>query len=122
VIGLEIKKSMQESYPDIFPGASVSEVSPIRKGFKVFTQACFTCHTMNLQGESHMGPDLNSPMSPTEYFKEGILQKFVRNPKSVRQWPSAAMPPFPKEVVSEGDLENLIHYFKHMSTRRPKGL
>ncbi|MEO7163207.1 MAG: cytochrome c [Bdellovibrionia bacterium] len=120
VIGFEVKKSMQESYPNIFPEAGLDENSPVRKGFKVFTQVCFNCHTMNLQGESHVGPDLNNPMNPTEYFKEGILKTFVRDPKSVRHWTNAIMPPFPAEVVSDIELENLELYFKHMSNRKVK--
>lgn len=120
VVGFEVKKSLQDSYPDIFPDPALSESSAIRNGFKVFAQVCFNCHTMNLQGESHIGPDLNYPMSPTEYFKDGVLQNFVRDPKSVRQWPNAAMPAFPVEVVSDPDMENLVQYFKHMSTRKVK--
>ena len=120
VIQFEVKKSLQQSYPNIFPASDPGESSPVRKGFKVFTQVCFNCHTLNLQGESHVGPDLNYPMNPTEYFKDGILQTFIRNPKSVREWPNAAMPPFPLDVVSDSELENLVQYLKHMSTRKVK--
>ena len=118
VVEFEVKKSLQESYPNIFPDAGLAQDSPVRKGLKVFTQVCFNCHTMNHQGESHVGPDLNLPMNPTEYFKEGILKTFVRNPKSVREWPSAAMPPFPMDVVSDSEMDNLVQYFKYMSTRK----
>ncbi len=118
VVEFELKKSMQESYPKLFPKATLAEGDPVRKGFAVFTQVCFNCHTLNLEGESHVGPDLNLPMSPVEYFKDGILQRFIRNPKSVRDWQSSAMPSFPPSVVSDLDLDHLIQYFKHMSAQK----
>jgi mono/diheme cytochrome c family protein len=120
VTGFEVKKSLKESYPDIFPAASLKEDAPERKGFKVFTQVCFNCHTMNLQGGSQVGPDLNYPMSPTEYFKDGILQSFVRNPGSIRKFLNEGMPAFSAEVVSDLELENLVLYLKHMSGRKVK--
>jgi mono/diheme cytochrome c family protein len=120
VTGFEVKKSLPESYPEIFPDAKMNETTAVGKGFKVFTQVCFNCHTMNLQGESRLGPDLNFPMNPIEYYKDGILKAFVRNPKSVRDWPTSVMPPIPKEVVSDAELEQLEEYLRHMSGRKIK--
>jgi hypothetical protein len=39
---------------------------------------------MNHQGPSRVGPDLNLPLNPTEYFKESVLPRYIRNPKSIR--------------------------------------
>ena len=45
----------------------------VARGLKLFQKTCFACHTINGEEASKVGPDLNLPMNPTEYFKEGVL-------------------------------------------------
>ena len=65
-----------------------------------------------------MGPDLNLPMNPTEYFKEGIFEKYVRNPDSVRKWNGQRMPSFPEEVLTDEELAQVHRYLEFMARRK----
>jgi mono/diheme cytochrome c family protein len=116
--GFEIKKSLREIYPAIFPASNFSENHSVRKGFSSFIKNCFTCHTLNGQGESQMGPDLNIPLSPTEYLKEGYLKTLIRNPQDLRHWTTSRMKGFTESELSNADLNDIIQYLKHMSQRK----
>ena len=120
ISSFEIKGTMQETYPKIFPAPSIAKDDPIKSGFKVFLNNCFACHKMNDQGSASIGPDLNIPMNPTEYFKEGSLKMLIRNPKSLRTWKTSKMPDFDESEISNADLENLIKYLQHMSLHKVK--
>ena len=116
----KIKKTLKKVYPRIFPSYYQADFdSSIQKGFKVFLDNCFACHKLNNSGASNVGPDLNFPMSPVEYFQKAALKKFIRNPDAVRTWPSRIMYGFSEGKISETQLENLIKYFGHMSKNRP---
>lgn len=112
--GFTIKDSLQATFPQIIPDASVAAGSPVRAGLKVFVKNCFGCHTLNLAGQSRIGPDLNVPMSPTEYLSEANLKKLIRNPQNLRSWPESKMNGFSAAVVSDGELTELIAYLKSM--------
>jgi mono/diheme cytochrome c family protein len=118
VVSFEVQKSIKTLYPKIFPDQGLLNDHPVQKGFQIFTKTCFTCHTLNLQGTSHVGPDLNVPMSPVEYLQSFALKKLVRNPQDLRHWPNGKMPGFSKEVISDNELEDLIQYLKYMSKNR----
>jgi mono/diheme cytochrome c family protein len=120
VVRFEIKKSLESLYPAIFPDRSLSENHPIWRGFKIFTKNCFSCHTLNHQGAGIIGPDLNLPLNPTEYFLPPALKQLIRNPKKVRNWPDQKMPEFSQETISDPELEDLVSYLKHMAKRRSK--
>lgn len=114
----EIKGTLKASYPLIFPSKELAKDHNINKGFKVFLNNCFVCHKLNGQGSASIGPDLNHPMNPTEYFKSDALKKLIRDPKSVRTWKSSKMPDFSKDEISEIELEQLISYLEHMKERK----
>lgn len=118
ITSFSIKESLQSAYPKIYPNKNLKENDPVKKGFKVFLTNCFACHKMNQQGEGEIGPDLNHPMNPTEYFKESALRKLIRNPRSVRAWKGSLMPDFDKEEISDKELNELIAYLKHMTSRK----
>jgi cytochrome c1 len=65
-----------------------------------------------------MGPDLNLPMNPTEYFREGILGTFIRDPQSVRNIPGSRMSAFPESVISDAEMSQLLAYLRHMAGRK----
>jgi len=111
-------------FPALAPAANVSTTDPIRHGFAVFGTNCLPCHTLNLAGDSRVGPDLNVPFSPTEYMREDFLRMQIRNPQSLRAWPQAKMPGFTIEAISERDLDDLLAYLYYMAKRKvdpPKG-
>ncbi len=116
----EVKKSVGESYPQILPAAGLPENHVSKRGFQVFMRDCFMCHTMNLQGESKLGPDLNVPMNPVEYLTPLALKTVIRNPQALRVWPLSKMHGFPKEQLSDLELNDLITYLEHMSHRKVK--
>ena len=65
-----------------------------------------------------MGPDLNRPMNPTEYFQLAALRRYIRNPASVRTWPDQKMPGFGPDRLSEAELDAVIAYLEHMAAQR----
>ena len=114
--GFEVKSSVEETFPLTVPAGADETVS---RGYKLFQKNCFACHTLNGQGASSFGPDLNSPMSVTEYFSAEALRSFIRDPQTVRKWPQAKMKGFSKEMLSETDLDSLLEYLTHMADTRP---
>jgi mono/diheme cytochrome c family protein len=111
---------LEKLYPEIVPPDSAPDHETLTAGFRVFVKNCFTCHTLNGVGPGQMGPDLNHPMSPVEYFREGILEKFIRNPQSVRMNPRTVMGAFPPELIPEEEMDALLAYLRYMSTREKK--
>lgn len=109
--GFEIKDSLAKTYPKMIPDPKFTP------GLNVFVKNCFACHTMNGNGTSQIGPDLNVPMNPTEYLRETALKKLIRNPSDVRSWPNAVMKGFSKDVLSDEDLDNLVLYLKDMAAK-----
>ncbi len=116
VVAFEIKGTLRDVYPDIFPKAS--DDVHVARGLKLFQQTCFACHTLNHQGPSQVGPDLNLPLNPTEYLKDSILPRYIRDPKAIRSWEGSKMPGFGPEVFSDDDISNLVSYLKQMSLEK----
>ena len=75
---------------------------------------CLTCHKLNGAGAADVGPDLNRPQNPTEYFTPQGLHDLIRNPKAVRTWPAQAMPAL-SDYLSDREVELIIAYLKHMA-------
>lgn len=111
---LSLQPSLAKLYPDLLPPKSDARA---QRGYEAFVKNCFPCHTLNHQGASHFGPDLNLPMNPTRYFARDVLKKFIRDPRSVRSWPGMQMVAFGPEVLPDGQLEDLIHYLEQMARR-----
>jgi len=118
VVAFEVKGRLQDLYPRIFP--KHQEDARVVRGLKLFQQTCFACHTLNQEGASQVGPDLNLPLNPTEYFKESILPRYIRNPKSVRSWEGSKMPGFGPETFSDEDIANVVAYLKEMAFEKSR--
>ena len=103
VIQQDVKIQYKAIYPDFLSPKAQS-------GFELFIKNCFVCHQLNKIGDAIIGPDLNQPMNPTDYFQAEALKIFIRNPRSVRQWKSMQMPAFNQETLSEKDINALIQY------------
>ena len=114
----EVKGVLEAEYPGIMPDKSLSRHHQVRKGMQLYVKHCFSCHTINHSGAPKKGPDLNIPMNPTEYFKGETLKRLIRQPTAVRDWPGLAMSGFSEDDLSDGDIEDIIAYLKHMGGRK----
>lgn len=98
----------EATHPHTVPtGASPDD--PATRGFALFRQRCVRCHAINREG-GRVGPDLNVPRSVTEYRDEATLRAFIRDPRAFRY---GAMPSH--HDLSEGDLDALLAYLRHMA-------
>jgi mono/diheme cytochrome c family protein len=116
VTRIAVKESLDKLYPAILPGSDAS--AAVRSGHRVYAKNCLACHSLNDAGPSRLAPDLNVPMSPTEYLRPGMLRQFIRNPQSVRKYARSAMGPFPERIISETELDQLIAYMEYMARHR----
>ncbi len=118
VVRIEAVAPLAKRYPMLAPAPTLSARSPVRHGFDVYIKNCSVCHTLNLGGDSTVGPDLNVPYNPTEYMRPDALRRLIRDPQSLRKWPAARMPAFGVKVVSDRDLTDLMAYLQHMADRK----
>jgi mono/diheme cytochrome c family protein len=110
--------TLPESHPQILPEASVPKDSAEYRGLQVYSTHCASCHRINGGGEASIGPDLNLPFNPTEYFQPAFLRRYIRDPASVRKWPGMTMPGFPQTVISDPQLNDLLAYLRSMAHRK----
>ncbi|SUD32739.1 putative cytochrome C-like protein [Pseudomonas fluorescens] len=115
---LQQLKTVAERFPALLPDPALAADDPVNQGFALFQQNCLACHRLNGAGDAQLGPDLNVPYNPTEYFGSDFLKRYIRDPQSLRHWPQAKMPAFTASVLPDTDLELLVGYLKHMATRK----
>jgi cytochrome c2 len=108
---IEVEKSKANRWGQIEPNSEASD--QIKKGYKLFTDYCGRCHSINLVGGS-VGPELNVPMNVTEYWRESHLAVFIENPSAYRA--GSAMPSF--AGLSDGDIHGIIGYLRSMTSRK----
>jgi mono/diheme cytochrome c family protein len=118
VVKIESVPPFARRFPMVAPAPGLSARDPIRHGFAVYEKNCSVCHTINLGGDASIGPDLNVPYNPTEYLRVDALRRLIRDPQTLRRWPSAKMPAFPIERLSDRDLTDLLAYLHHMADRK----
>jgi len=105
-------------WPQIAVDRALPPSAPARLGQELFVKHCFACHRMNGGGEATVGPDLNLPMNPVEYFQPQALRRYLRDPASVRSWPDQKMPAIGRDQLADAELEQVIVYLQHMASRR----
>jgi mono/diheme cytochrome c family protein len=110
--------ALPDAHPQILPDTSVPKEGAAYRGLQVYSTYCASCHRMNGGGEATIGPDLNLPVNPTEYFQPAYLRRYIRNPASLRSWPAMTMPAFPQTVLSDPQLNDLIVYLQSMAHRK----
>jgi mono/diheme cytochrome c family protein len=115
VKSIAVVPSPEKEFPGLAPSAGLPEAASVREGLQCFLRNCFSCHRLNGMGHGHLGPDLNLPLSPTEYFRDGILERYIRDPGSIRKWDGQRMPSFPETILPEEDLRNLCAYLRTMA-------
>lgn len=109
-------------FADRFPRMSPPPGSPAsaRHGFLVFRRYCVSCHTVNGDGGGK-GVELNYPASPTEYWKETWLKKWITDPRSIRY--DAQMHAFDRSSPAwEKDRDDVIAYLKAMARDKQRPL
>ncbi len=117
-----VKASVESRFPALVPLPEIGKDDTIYRGYQAFLKNCFSCHTFNGEGTSRMGPDLNWPHSPIEYFQEEYFRKLVRDPQSLRSWKGSRMSSFSHEMLPEPVLDDLIAYLRHKAHHRPSTL
>ncbi len=113
--GFVVKTPVNLRFPKIVPGTKNKKVLV---GFRLFKQNCFMCHTMNGEGESRLGPDLNLPLNPTQYFRAGMIRRLIRDPQNLRHWPESKMSSFPPSVLSDEQITDIIDYLRFMARHK----
>lgn len=104
--------SFATRFPALFPPANASQ--QVQQGFLHFRKHCIACHTINGQGGGK-APELNYPLSVTEYIRPEYLKRWIDNPSSIRY--NTTMPPLTAEIPArEKVIEELIAYLKAIST------
>lgn len=117
-----IKKlaAVAERFPALRPDPRLAANDPVNQGFALFQKNCLACHRLNGAGDAQVGPDLNIPFNPTEYFGADFLKRYIRDPQSLRHWPQAKMPGFSATLLPDAELDLLVGYLKHMAGRKVK--
>ena len=100
-----------DQYPLVYPDGAGKD-SAAYKGYEIFKGRCVRCHSMNQQG-GKVGPDLNAPRSIVTYRSEYMIKEFIKHPSVYRY---TQMPDHPD--LTDGDLNNLIAYFRYMNSLR----
>lgn len=107
--------SFEREYPQSTPPTASQE--SVKKGFLAFRQHCIKCHAINGDG-GNIGPELNYPVSVTEYWQPEWLVRFIADPQSVRA--NSKMIPFYRDVGNRGELiADIVEYLKVMANRKP---
>lgn len=118
ISGIKQLTTVAERFPALLPDPKLAADDPVNKGFALFQKNCLACHRLNGAGDAQVGPDLNIPYNPTEYFSGDFLKRYIRDPQSMRHWPQAKMPAFAASVLPDADLDLLVGYLKHMAGRK----
>ncbi|MFP3588650.1 cytochrome c [Paraburkholderia sp. SIMBA_055] len=115
---LTTQPSPSARWPVLAVDPALPATDPIRAGQSLFVTQCLACHRLNHAGSADTGPDLNVPMNPVEYFQPAALRRYIRNPASVRDWPGRTMPAFPRDQLSDREIDLIVAYLGYMAQRK----
>jgi mono/diheme cytochrome c family protein len=115
---LATQASPAARWPALAVDPRLPATDPVRTGQSLFITQCFACHRLNHAGNASIGPDLNVPMNPVEYFQPAALRRYIRNPASVRDWPGRTMPAFSPEQLSDREIGLVIDYLAYMARHK----
>jgi mono/diheme cytochrome c family protein len=101
----------EATFPHTVP-TGVAEGAPALRGFRIFRDACITCHAINREG-GRVGPDLNVPQSIVEYRPEPQIRAYIKDPRTFRYSNMPAHPAF-----GDAELDALLAYFQAMKERK----
>lgn len=112
VIKITIHKKLD---PKIVIGAPRTQNIHIKRGYEVYVSHCAGCHSINKAGKGSIGPDLNIPKNPVEYYpNDATLKQFIRDPQSIRIIKNDRMSGSGNDFLKNKDLDDLILYFHYM--------
>lgn len=110
VTGVELT-SFAARFPHLYPPADASLSA--QRGFQHFRKYCLACHTINGQGGGK-APELNYPVSVTEYIEPQYLKRWIDRPESIRY--NTTMPALGIETPRRTEvIEEIIAYLEAMS-------
>jgi mono/diheme cytochrome c family protein len=115
---LTVTDSPAKRWPGLAVGAEIPATDRIHRGLDRFVAVCMACHRFAGAGEGMQGPDLARPMNPVDYFQPEALRKFLRDPKSVRDWPEQKMPAFSEESLSGADIDAIVAWLTYKAGKR----
>lgn len=115
---LIVTDSPAKRWPGLAVGTDVPAADPVRRGLDRFVAVCMACHRFAGEGEGAQGPDLARPMNPVDYFQAAALRKFLRDPRSVRDWPGQKMPGFGEESLPDSDIDAIVAWLAYKAGRR----
>ena len=109
-----IELKLVPPFPDMIPPTRSS--AEAQRGFMQFRQYCMACHTINGEGGGK-APELNYPVSVTEYIKPEYLKRWIVSPQSIRY--NTTMSGLTGAILDrETATEELIAYLKAMSNAK----
>jgi mono/diheme cytochrome c family protein len=101
----------QDRYPEMTPKREVS--ADVLAGFSAFRVHCSRCHAINGEGGA-IGPELNTPTSPTEYRSAEWLHNWIDDPAAIQ--PETRMPKInPTLRNRKQTIDQIIRYMTAMS-------
>jgi mono/diheme cytochrome c family protein len=118
VVKISSAPSPQKRWPAMAVDAALPADAPELKGLALFATNCMVCHKINGAGDAEVGPDLNLPESPVEYFQPKALHRYIRDPASLRAWKTMGMKGFSAEALSDDEIDLIIAYLKYMSEHK----
>jgi mono/diheme cytochrome c family protein len=118
VVKLSASASSLKRWPQLALDKKLPAESAIRKGQALFATNCMVCHKMNGAGDAEVGPDLNLPRNPVEYFQKGVLHAYIRDPASLRSWKGMGMKGFDKDALSDREIDDIIAYLDYMAAHK----
>lgn len=124
VAKIRVEQPLLSRFPQLVPPEKLGRVNSktnaqAMRGLQVFVKNCAVCHKMNGAGDAEIGPDLNQPYNPTQYFKPEFLRKLIRQPASVRTWKTSMMPGFDTQTITAPELDDLLVYLRQMAAKAP---
>ena len=108
----------EKRWPQLAVDSSIAKNDPRQQGQRLFVVQCLVCHKFDGAGNADIGPDLNRPMNPTQYFTVSALKKLLRDPSSVRDWPGRKMPAFQPKTLSDIDIDHIVQYLQYKAETR----
>ncbi|MSQ85053.1 MAG: hypothetical protein EXR77_19630 [Myxococcales bacterium] len=86
-------------------------------GLVHFKAYCARCHAINGIGGGS-GPELNAPVSVTQYWQQGWLEKFLDNPTAIRY--GAANPKLPADIADRPRvIAEVVAFLREAARDRP---
>lgn len=114
VVGIDLVNFV-DRFPRLSPPEDAS--AQVKKGFVAFRENCMACHTVNGEG-GDKAPELNYPVSVTEYVPEAWLRKWIMDPRTIRY--NATMPAFASHPKPDVLIDDVLAYLKAMAGHKQK--